>query len=489
MKLTLEDQTMNTPKVFISYSWSSASHCDSIRLYAERLVNDGIDVILDQWSLSEGQDKYAFMEKMVTDTDVTHVLIFSDDQYTEKADARKAGVGTESQIISKEVYDKVDQKKFIPIVCQKDENSEPRLPVFLKSRIWIDFSTPEAVNENWEKLLRVLYGKPIHEKPSIGKPPSFLSDAIARPSLPTLGKFNTLRDALLNAKPTIEFCRKDFIDVTIGFIDSLRIRQNPNIEHRDEKVLIDLHTLLPIRDQLIDWLILESSFAPAPRFDNMLVDFLERILALRYPPEDLKQLEGWWSDSQRIFTYELFLYIIAILIKADRFENLQNIFTTHFILPESAVRGGRDFVAYDEFYGYSETLDYRNKRLKLNRISILADIIKERATRKDIPFREVMQAEVVILLISLLSNDHRWYPNTLVYAEYGVKLPFFIRAMQYKYFARLSLITGIETGDKLREKFAEGCVKHNIKSWQIMFSPFMPSLDELMNMKTLDTIK
>lgn len=234
---------MNTPKVFISYSWSSAGHCDCIRLYAERLVNDGVDVILDQWSLTEGQDKYAFMEKMVTDPEVTHVLIFSDDQYAKKADERKAGVGTESQIISKEVYDKVDQKKFIPIVCQKDENGEPRLPVFLKSRIWIDFSTPEAVNENWEKLLRVLYGKPIHEKPSLGKPPSFLSDTEVRPSLPTIGKFNTLRDALLNTKPIIEFCRKDFINTVIDFMDSLRIRQNPNVEHRDEKILDDLHKL------------------------------------------------------------------------------------------------------------------------------------------------------------------------------------------------------------------------------------------------------
>jgi hypothetical protein len=95
---------MNNPKAFISYSWSSPGHCDRIRSYAERLVNEGVDVILDQWDLSEGQDKYAFMEKMVTDPSVTHVLIFSDSQYSEKADERKAGVGTESQIISKEIH-------------------------------------------------------------------------------------------------------------------------------------------------------------------------------------------------------------------------------------------------------------------------------------------------------------------------------------------------------------------------------------------------
>ena len=171
----------------------------------------------------------------------------------------------------------------------------------------------------------------------------------------------------------------------------------------------------------------------------------------------------------------------------DRFENLRNIFTTHFILPESEARGDHNFASYDYFYGYSEAFEYRNKRLGLNRISIVADIVKERATHRDITFRDVMQAELVVLLITLLSNDHRWYPNTLVYAEHVTRFPFFVRAAQHKYFERLKIITNISTGDMLREKFAEGCTSHNVKSWHIMFTAFI-SLPELMNMKALDTI-
>ena len=101
------------PKVFISYSWSSPGHQDQIRQWAEQLVNDGVDVILDIWDLKEGDDKFAFMEKMVTDDSVTHVLVFSDSEYAAKADARRAGVGTESQIISREVYSKAQQSKVV----------------------------------------------------------------------------------------------------------------------------------------------------------------------------------------------------------------------------------------------------------------------------------------------------------------------------------------------------------------------------------------
>jgi len=69
---------------------------------AERLTSDGIYVILDVWELKAGHDKYSFMEKMVTDPHVQKVLVICDKVYQEKADDRRGGVGTESQLISKE---------------------------------------------------------------------------------------------------------------------------------------------------------------------------------------------------------------------------------------------------------------------------------------------------------------------------------------------------------------------------------------------------
>lgn len=157
------------------------------------------------------------------------------------------------------------------------------------------------------------------------------------------------------------------------------------------------------------------------------------------------------------------------------------------MLPESELRRGRDFVSYDSFYGYSETLEHRKTRLKLNRISIVADIIKERATHSDITFRDLIQAELVVFLVMLLSTDHRWYPNTLAYAESYSRFPFFVRAAQHKYFERLRIITGVETGDELRKKFAEGCLRCGIRNWHIFFHIFF-SLEEIMNINALDTI-
>ena len=71
-------------KAFVSYSWTSHEHVNRIIEICNRLANDGIDIILDKWDLKEGQDKYAFMERMVVDSKVKKVLIFCDKQYAEK---------------------------------------------------------------------------------------------------------------------------------------------------------------------------------------------------------------------------------------------------------------------------------------------------------------------------------------------------------------------------------------------------------------------
>lgn len=91
---------MRTPKIFISYSRSSNEHCNWVRDLAQRLILDGIDVVLDVWDLMEGQDMYAFMESMVTDQEIHRVLIISDAEYAAKANDRRGGVGDETQIIT-----------------------------------------------------------------------------------------------------------------------------------------------------------------------------------------------------------------------------------------------------------------------------------------------------------------------------------------------------------------------------------------------------
>lgn len=45
---------MNNPKVLISYSWHLEENKIRVEQLARRLMNDGVDVTLDVWSLKDG---------------------------------------------------------------------------------------------------------------------------------------------------------------------------------------------------------------------------------------------------------------------------------------------------------------------------------------------------------------------------------------------------------------------------------------------------
>ena len=75
---------------------------------------------------------------MVKDPDIKRVIIVSDAVYAAKADDRKGGVGTETQIISQEVYESVVQTKFIPLLRERDASGKGCLPIYLKSRKYIE---------------------------------------------------------------------------------------------------------------------------------------------------------------------------------------------------------------------------------------------------------------------------------------------------------------------------------------------------------------
>ncbi len=158
---------MAGPRLFVSYSWSSPDHETRVLRLATDLRESGVDVILDKWDPREGHDAHAFMEKMVTDPEIKKVVLVCDKAYVEKTDERTGGVGTEAQIISPEIYEKQDQDKFVAIVTERDEHGKLYLPVYYRSRIYIDMSDPSTVAENFEKLLRWVHGQPLHKKPAL----------------------------------------------------------------------------------------------------------------------------------------------------------------------------------------------------------------------------------------------------------------------------------------------------------------------------------
>ena len=93
------------------------------------------------------------MERCVSDPTITKVLIICDKAYAQKANDRTGGVGDETVIISSEMYGNAKQEKFIPIIAERDEEGQPYVPTYIKTRIYIDLSDQETYEVEYEKLL------------------------------------------------------------------------------------------------------------------------------------------------------------------------------------------------------------------------------------------------------------------------------------------------------------------------------------------------
>lgn len=478
-------EEVKNPKVFVSYSWSSAEHQKFVIELSEKLTIDGVIVIIDKWDLKEGQDKYVFMEKMVNDQSVDKVLIISDKSYKEKADTKTGGVGTESQIISSEIYEKVEQTKFIPIVTEFNQDGEPFLPTFLKNRIYVNFSDNSAFYDEYDKLLRNIYNQPIFIKPALGIAPAHLFSE-KQTIVITQQKFNLLKDAITKEKIISKaFCSDYFEDFIVG-IENYRLPEKDSEKALDDQLLDNLKNLKFYRDQLFEVYKLLITSTNDFSYYEMLFDFFEKLLRLNFAPNNINSYSEWWFDNYRFFNTENFLFFISILIKYKKYDEVIFFTKEKYYISDGYYRGNYDFTSFNS---YIRSLDvHRKSRLNSNRISITADLVKERHNSTIISFEEIMQSDFILALMSIFDNNSRsnyWFPRTLVFKGWhsNIAFPIFVKAETKRYFEVIGKLFQVNDRYELIAKYKKADEVYDLKNWRFDYSsiPF----ETFMNLEKL----
>jgi len=473
-------QDTPNPEVFISYSWTSQAHEEWVLQLATELRGDGVNVLLDKWDLKEGQDKYSFMESMVTNPSISKVLIICDKKYSDKANDRKGGVGTETQIISPEIYGKAEQNKFIPIIVQMDEKGNPYLPIFLKTRMYIDFSTLEKYNSNYERLLRIIFNKPELQKPELGTPPKRIFEESG--NHPVINrKYHICIQAAESGTKILSGALTDYyksiIDILSSFIIDTKIKDDIPF---DEKVFQSIIEFQPYRDEIVS---LWDKILLYQNNDSLIYDtthdFLENFIPFSLPEN---------ADNFKFFIYELFIYLIAVLMKHKRYHAVTMFLDEPYFIRDSRNPPGY-YGSYEIFYARIPSIDVtRNKRLKSRRMSIIADIIKSRSTVDIISFEEIMLADFIIMLWTLVNKKQyaKWYPRTLIFFERFKSFEFFARAASHKQFSEVKELLQIKDKNDLIERLERGMKSHNTTNVGSFGNP--SNIPKLMNLDELDTI-
>ncbi|BBP66929.1 hypothetical protein PHLH5_44700 [Pseudomonas sp. Cab53] len=440
---------MKEPKVFISYSWSSPSHERWVLDLAENLMASGVEVKLDKWDLRPGGDAVAFMESMVTDKTIDKVLIISDKNYSEKADERRGGVGTETQIISKKVYEQVDQERFIAVIAEKDEEGKAYTPIFYHSRLYIDLSSPETYSEGFEELIRCIYGQPQYQRPKLGKKPDFLNKEVAI----NLGTAPLARRAITSIKEGKNIAGAALEEYLMVYSENLeRIRIKPNSEVLfDEQVVENITEFVSCRNELLQVITSAVRYLDQQGAADFLHKFLESILKYQEAPEHLNVWRETDFDNYKFIIHEIFLYAITICLKYGKF------FIVAQLLDRSYYVNSRRSVAYlsgyECFYKDVGALNQRNSRLNLNRLSLSADLTKELNSTSGIDFSILMQTDFLLFTRCEIHRGH-WWPKTLVYlGHFPGAFEIFIRSASAPYFENLKQVLKVNGKTEL-EQFA-----------------------------------
>lgn len=443
------NKAIDNPKVFISYAWGSKEHQDKVLSFATRLMNDGVDVILDKWSLVEGNDMNAFMEKCVSDSTVTNVLMLLDKNYAEKADNKSGGVGTETQIISAQVYQKVDQDRCIPIVFERGPKGEIYKPIYLQSRYHFDLSLLDSFEDNYQRLVRKLYGIDTYKKPEVGSKPDWVDKQIvATPQ--TIVEYESLKSDI----PYI--VKKDRFKSYLSAIKSDIIHLLEKI--KNESSATDYISLYDMTKTIrSNYLLLLSKTVYVQNAAELIAQFFEDTFNTIVMNISSKREIGL------VFLHEIFIYTVSHYYKYEDYTSIGYLLgKTYF--DQSSYSESKQIASFNMIYSgrYHTYLDSAVRERDGNNYH--SGTANHWLTTIDAQFctkEEFITADLVCYNYSVYGNDYldswKWFPITYIYDnQFNSNIRLMAKKMVSKeYLKKVIVLFNYGNIDSFKSKFME----------------------------------
>ncbi|MCP4608013.1 MAG: TIR domain-containing protein [Planctomycetes bacterium] len=161
------DKKEKNPVVFISYSQDSSEHKDKVLAFANKLREDGIDAILDQFEEAPVEGWPKWMDRQIETCDFT--ILICTETYNRRVMGKEEkdkghGVQWESTIIYQYLYDTGSKiVRFIPVLFKNGKKKNIPKP--------LGGQTYYCVEEKggYESLYRRFTGQPWTRKRKLGK--------------------------------------------------------------------------------------------------------------------------------------------------------------------------------------------------------------------------------------------------------------------------------------------------------------------------------
>ena len=278
------------------------------------------------------------------------------------------------------------------------------------------------------------------------------SGEVAQP--PSIG--DEARDAVENARPNQALLVRKFMQWLIQEMETLSPDFSKQGE-RDELLIeaINQTTKLVTGFALLTQSIAimnasEAGIALYKSFDKLLEHYnVPREFSGVIPTDDF--------DFYKFIGHELLVTFFSFLIRENRWEVILDILQEDIYI-ENAKFGEVGLVSFDYISQHVGLLGYRNKRLKLNRISVHADILKERHTKEGlsnlVSMQQFMDADYFLFLRGEFekpesSGRPKWIPWSTVFMQ-NRPPRYLVEATRIYYAQKLLRSFGIDKIEKFR---------------------------------------
>jgi len=295
----------------------------------------------------------------------------------------------------------------------------------------------EKIDRQLTKTIKDVFinPKPIIYKKSIGKLDK-LNDSKKKDKPNTLfGKSLLLLSNIENKLQPKIITENIFSDFLYSINNNLAILK-PDIslykDKIDEAIINQINSAIPINRIFIEASMIASKSKNLFAIKT-IYNYFGELLKLCKVPEGFS---GSYSESDfdgyRFLVYEMFVAFLACLIKYNNWEIIGEMLSYDLFIG----RNSETYIPFSRINKGNYSLDvFRNQRLKLQRISVVSDILKERFENSNLSqlltHKEFMEADYFLYLKSFYLHGNLWCPRSCVYLHHP---PIYLLKSESNYF-------------------------------------------------------
>lgn len=276
--------------------------------------------------------------------------------------------------------------------------------------------------------------------------PTYL-EGDAAVTLATSASVRRAIDAVRNTRPHAVPAIIEYFTSLGEQLESFRL--DPQSDPFDDAVVANIDAFLPYRNEAVDLFLALGLYLDTSETRNAIHRFFEQLIPYLDRPPTVTQWKECDFDNFRFIVHELFLYAVATFTRNERFETAAHLMATEYFVSDRQDYGREPMVRFEVFRQYMKSLENRNERLGLRRLSVRADLLKERCKGVGLEFQDLMQADFILFMRDHIdhSDAHwHWWPETLLFADrFSRPFEVFARSRSTRYFDRAKVLLGVDS--------------------------------------------